>query len=176
MRKFKARLTDKAIDRGLEYLLVAVSTGLSWLFLSPFYGGWVAVVIAIFVAFVAVCAIILAKRWTTGRYTPPEGRKCFVGYWRCGHGDPALGTFIMTLNEDGSVRKSHVPEVSGTWQYCNGAARINTTDQWRDIVRYTPEGVIKFAYSEHDGPRPDSSPDNVSTAEKVSAPDIGQKC
>ena len=172
MGNFKSRVTEKAIDRGLECLFAAGSMGLFWFFFSSHYSGWVAVVVSVLAAFVAVSVFVCVKRRATGRYAPPEGREFFVGHWSCGHGDPGLGTFIMTLNEDGSVRKSHVPRESGTWQYCNGAARINTTDHWRDILRYTPEGVIKFAYDEHDGPRPDSSPDNVSTAKRDVPPGI----
>jgi len=104
---------------------------------------------------------------------PVEGHALFVGRWHCGHGDPSLEGFIMTLNEDGTVRKSHVPDVSGTWVYSSGAARINTSDQWRDTLRRMPEGVIKFAYDERSGPLPDSSPTNYSLAEKLLPTNVG---
>jgi hypothetical protein len=91
----------------------------------------------------------------------------FLGRWQCGHGTGGTGEFIMTLNRDGTVHKSHVPAVSGTWSCVQGAARIHTSDMWRDILRRTPEGVIKFAYNEEPGVLPDSRPTNYSIAEKL---------
>jgi len=176
MHKALRRLADKAIDKGYDYVLTIMVAGAMWLLYSPLWGGWRAVAIGVSVAIAVFCVVRIYRRVSArvvdnGRDdTSPEERDFFVGQWECGHGDPKLDTFILTLNEDGTVRKSHVPGVSGTWVHSGGAARINTSDHWRDTLRRTPEGVVKFAYDETSGALPDSMPSNSSLAKKQPSP------
>ena len=166
------RMVEKAVDKGCEWVVIFAMWFVGWLVCSPLWGGWRGAAIGLALAFATLGIVMIYKRKSRYANAPSEGRAFFVGRWRCGHGDPQLGTFILTLNQDGTVHKDHVPEVVGHWTYSNGAARSHTSDRWRDILRRTPEAVIKFAYDEGNGVLLDSSPSNLSLAERLPATQV----
>jgi len=104
-----------------------------------------------------------------------RAERFFIGRWSCDRlgcdlhaGNSAyMHEYFQTLHADHTVHMTHVPHITGAWEYSDGAVRISTNDGWRQIMRRTPEGVIKFAYNEQSGPLSDSSPTNFSWAEKL---------
>jgi hypothetical protein len=94
-----------------------------------------------------------------------QGWRDFVGQWAIGAPDPPGGPpFVMTLYEDFSAKKSHVPNATGKWEYVNGEARVVWSDGWRDIIRGEGEKYRKIAF--RPGTTFDSAPDNTASAEK----------
>ncbi len=94
-----------------------------------------------------------------------ESWRVFVGQWGIGAPDPPGGPpFVMTLNEDFSARKSHVPGATGKWEYAGGEARVTWSDGWRDILRREGKKYRKIAF--RPGTTFDSPPDNTAFAVK----------
>lgn len=89
----------------------------------------------------------------------------FVGSWDIGRpregGAPA---FVMTLQEDGTARKSHVPKATGEWMLVAGEARVVWSDGWRDIIRKAGSGYRKVAF--RPGSDFEDAPDNTDSARK----------
>jgi len=79
----------------------------------------------------------------------PQGQEAwreFVGQWAIGAPDPPGGPrFVMTLNEDFSARKSHVPSSTGKWEYVNGEARV----VWSESAPDNTESAEKMIKSEN---------------------------
>lgn len=96
-----------------------------------------------------------------GREMPPRGR--FVGKWEVGEGNG--DTFYITLNEDGTARRS-LGDEHGKWAYVNGGAEITWDDGWQDAIRRTGSRFQKFAYAA--GKKFTDKPDNVSEAHNTS--------
>lgn len=88
---------------------------------------------------------------------PPRGR--FFGKWEAGDG--AGNTFTITLNENGTARRS-LGNVGGHWNYVNGEALITWDDGAKDAIRRVGRGYQKFAYSS--GKSFTDQPDNVADA------------
>jgi hypothetical protein len=74
---------------------------------------------------------------------PQIGRGNFPGKWRVGDGNG--GTFFITLDRDGTARKS-IGASHGTWTVVDGEARISWDDGWHDIIRKVGNKYEKFAY------------------------------
>ncbi|HEY0794206.1 MAG TPA: hypothetical protein VGD64_00350 [Acidisarcina sp.] len=74
------------------------------------------------------------------------------------------GKFFITLDEDGSARRS-MGNVRGKWIYLNGAALITWDDGAQDAIRKTGSLNQKFAYSK-DKLFTDE-PDNVTGARNI---------
>ncbi len=91
-----------------------------------------------------------------------ESWRIFVGQWAIGA--PDRPSFVMTLNEDFSAKKSHVPNATGKWEYVNGEARVVWSDGWRDIIRSVEKKFRKIAFQP--GTTFDSAPNNTESAEK----------
>jgi hypothetical protein len=72
---------------------------------------------------------------------PPRGH--FVGKWEAGDGNGS--TFFITLNEDGSARRS-IGNVRGRWLYVNGEAQVTWDDGAMDAIRKIGTKYQKFAY------------------------------
>jgi hypothetical protein len=72
---------------------------------------------------------------------PPRGR--FVGKWEVGDGNGS--NFLITLNEDGSARRS-LGNVRGRWLYVNGEAQVTWDDGAQDAIRKVGAKFQKFAY------------------------------
>jgi len=70
----------------------------------------------------------------------------------------------MTLNEDLTAKKSHVPSATGKWEYVSGEARVTWSDGWRDILRREGKKYRKIAF--RPGTNFDSPPSNSESAEK----------
>jgi outer membrane protein assembly factor BamB len=89
----------------------------------------------------------------------------FVGKWDIGR-DPNTGTvaFVMTLNGDGSAKKSHVPTSTGKWELVDGEVRVIWSEGWRDIIRRENGAYRKYAFGP--GKDFDSPPSNSDTAHK----------
>ncbi len=71
------------------------------------------------------------------------GRNHFVGKWEVGDG--AGSTFYITLDADGTARKS-LGATHGTWELVDGEARISWDDGWHDAIRKIGSKHEKFAY------------------------------
>jgi len=89
----------------------------------------------------------------------------FSGRWRVGHGRGMPGTFVMTLNANRSATKNNMPDASGTWEPVDGEAHIAWSDGWKDILRCTPDGVLKLAFGP--GVTFAATPTNRSIAQKM---------
>jgi hypothetical protein len=92
-----------------------------------------------------------------GSTTP--GRAHFVGKWEVGEGNG--GRFFITLNSDGTARKS-IGSPHGTWTLVDGEARINWDDGWHDAIRKVGSKHEKFAYGP--GKSFEETPSNVTPA------------
>ncbi len=91
-----------------------------------------------------------------------DGWRFFVGQWSIGASDHP--SFVMTLNEDFTAKKSHVPKATGKWEYVSGEARVTWSDGWRDILRREGKKYRKVAF--RPGTTFDSPPSNTESAEK----------
>jgi len=88
------------------------------------------------------------------------GRAHFVGKWEVGQGDGG-GRFFITLDADGSARKS-IGASHGTWTLVDGEARISWDDGWHDIIRKVGTTHEKRAFEP--GRSLDDTPSNVTAA------------
>ena len=89
----------------------------------------------------------------------------FVGKWNIGEPNPPGGRpFVMTLNDDGSARKSHIPSATGNWKMVKGEARVVWSDGWRDIIRGEGNSFQKIAFAPGFGFT--DKHDNIASAEK----------
>jgi len=88
------------------------------------------------------------------------GRGHFVGKWEVGQGDNA-GNFYITLDADGSARKS-IGASHGTWTLVDGEARISWDDGWHDVIRKVGTTHEKRAFEP--GRSLDDTPSNVTAA------------
>jgi hypothetical protein len=93
------------------------------------------------------------------------GRGHFVGKWEVGQGGNA-GNFFITLDEDGSARKS-IGASHGTWTVVDGEARISWDDGWHDAIRKVGTTHEKRAYEP--GKSFDEEPSNVTAATNIHA-------
>lgn len=91
----------------------------------------------------------------------PRGR--YFGKWEVGDG--AGGTFIITLNEDGTAHRT-LREINGHWKYVNGEADITWDDGAMDAIRREGNRFQKFAYVA--GKTFHDAPDNVTEAHNTS--------
>jgi len=92
--------------------------------------------------------------------------KRFTGKWNIGKANPtAKPAFVITLNEDFSAKKSHVPTATGKWEVVNGEARVVWSDGWRDIIRPQGDQFLKIAFKPNTNF--DSTPSNSEPAEKI---------
>lgn len=94
-----------------------------------------------------------------------DGWRAFVGKWYIGvsgpEGDP---NFVMTLNEDFTAQKSHVPTSTGKWEYAGGEAHVTWSEGWKDILRREGKKYRKIAF--RPGTDFDSPPSNTESAER----------
>ena len=95
------------------------------------------------------------------------GRSHFVGKWEVGEGNGR--NFFITLEEDGSARKS-IGAAHGTWTVVDGEARIAWDDGWHDIIRKVGTKHEKFAFEP--GKSFDDKPSNVTDARNTQAKPI----
>ena len=87
------------------------------------------------------------------------GRSHFIGKWECGQGNG--DTFFITLNDDGTAKKS-IGSPRGTWTVVDGEARITWDDGWHDIIRKRGSKHEKVAFAP--GRTFDDEPSNVGEA------------
>lgn len=87
------------------------------------------------------------------------GRAHYIGKWEVGDGNG--GRFFVTLDGDGSARKT-LGSPHGTWTLVDGEARINWEDGWHDLIRKVGSKHEKRAYEP--GKSLDDSPANITSA------------
>jgi hypothetical protein len=97
---------------------------------------------------------------TPGLSAMTPGRSHFVGKWEVGQG-ANNGTFFITLDADGSARKT-LGAAHGTWTLVDGEARITWDDGWHDVIRKIGTTHEKRAYEP--GKSFDDEPSNVTAA------------
>jgi|HubBroStandDraft_4_1064222.scaffolds.fasta_scaffold91732_2 hypothetical protein len=95
------------------------------------------------------------------------GRNHFTGKWEVGEGNG--GTFYITLDADGTARKTLGPP-HGTWTLVDGEARITWDDGWHDAIRKVGTKHEKLAYEP--GKSFDDAPSNVTAARNTEAKPI----
>jgi hypothetical protein len=83
----------------------------------------------------------------------------FVGKWEVGDGNGS--NFYITLEEDGTARKS-LGASHGTWTVVDGEARISWDDGWHDAIRKVGAKHEKVAFQP--GKSFDDDPSNVTAA------------
>jgi len=71
-------------------------------------------------------------------------RAHFVGKWEVGDGNGH--NFYITLNDDGTARKS-IGAAHGTWTVVDNEARVTWDDGWHDAIRKVGTKHEKFAYA-----------------------------
>ena len=103
----------------------------------------------------------------TGEAAP--GRGHFIGRWEVGMGGSVPGSFITTLDRDGSAHKT-VGGHSGTWTYIDGHALVTWDDGWRDIIIEVGKGYEKRAYEP--GRKLTETPTNVTWAKRANQTSI----
>ena len=86
----------------------------------------------------------------------------FLGKWKVGEGSG--GTFYITLEEDGSARKS-IGSSHGTWTTVDNEARISWDDGWHDAIRKVGSRFEKVAFAP--GKTFTDKPENVTAAENT---------
>jgi hypothetical protein len=87
------------------------------------------------------------------------GRSHFIGKWEVGQGNG--DTFFITLNDDGTAKKS-IGSPRGTWTVVDGEARIAWDDGWHDVIRKRGSKHEKVAFAP--GKTFDDEPSNVGEA------------
>jgi hypothetical protein len=87
------------------------------------------------------------------------GRAHYIGKWEVGQGNG--GNFFITLNEDGTAKKS-IGASHGTWTLVDGEARIAWDDGWHDAIRKRGSKHEKVAFEP--GKTFDDAPSNVTDA------------
>jgi hypothetical protein len=97
---------------------------------------------------------------TSGLSASVPGRAHFIGKWEVGEGGNG-GTFFITLDGDGSARKT-LGAAHGTWTVVDGEARITWDDGWHDVIRKVGTTHEKLAYGP--GKSFDDQPSNVTAA------------
>jgi hypothetical protein len=90
------------------------------------------------------------------------GRPHFVGKWEVGEGNG--GKFIVTLDADGSARKT-LGSPHGTWTFVDGQARITWDDGWQDVICKVGSRYEKRAHGP--GTSFDDTPSNVTAARNM---------
>jgi hypothetical protein len=100
---------------------------------------------------------------TTG--TP--SRSHFIGKWEVGEGNG--DHFMITLNADGSARKS-IGDPHGTWTLVDGEAHIAWSDGWHDAIRKRGSRHEKAAFEP--GKTFDDAPSNVTEAHNTEHKEI----
>ncbi len=88
------------------------------------------------------------------------GRNHFVGKWEVSESNGG-SRFFITLDADGSARKSH-GSPHGTWTLVNGEAHIDWDDGWHDAIRRVGSRHEKVAHEP--GTTFDDPPSNVTAA------------
>lgn len=97
----------------------------------------------------------------------------FVGSWNIGDPDPpGGGPFVLTLREDFTARKSHVPLATGKWEIVEEEVRVVWSDGWRDILRPEGKAFRKIAFAP--GSDFDARPDNTASATKGRQPETSR--
>ena len=94
-------------------------------------------------------------------------RSHFIGKWEVGEGNG--GHFFITLNTDGSAKKS-IGSPHGTWTLVDGEARITWDDGWHDAIRKRGSGHEKAAYEP--GKTFEDVPSNVTAAHSTEHKEI----
>jgi hypothetical protein len=87
------------------------------------------------------------------------GRAHYVGKWEVGQGNGS--NFFITLNEDGTAKKS-IGASHGTWTLVDGEARVAWDDGWHDVIRKRGSKHEKAAFEP--GKTFDDTPSNVTDA------------
>ena len=90
---------------------------------------------------------------------PTPGRSHYIGKWEVGQGNG--DTFFITLNDDGTAKKSIGPP-HGTWTLVDGEAHIAWDDGWHDAIRKRGTRHEKAAFEP--GKSFDDQPTNVTDA------------
>jgi hypothetical protein len=99
-----------------------------------------------------------------GAPAPAVGRSRFTGEWKVGVGGGLSGTFVITLNPNGTAHKDIDGGGNGTWLVVNGEAQIAWEDGWHDVIRKQAGKFQKAAYAPGKSVD-DASPDSVASAE-----------
>lgn len=86
----------------------------------------------------------------------------FIGKWTVGEGN-GDSTFTITLNRDGTARKS-LGATHGTWTVADGEAHISWDDGWHDMIRKVGAKYEKVAYAP--GKSYSDNSDNVTDARR----------
>src|SRR5215831_16555207 len=87
------------------------------------------------------------------------GRAHYIGKWEVGQGNGSH--FFITLNEDGTAKKS-IGASHGTWTLVDGEARVTWDDGWHDVIRKRGSKHEKAAFEP--GKTFDDPPTNVTDA------------
>ena len=95
------------------------------------------------------------------------GRAHYIGKWEVGQGNGSH--FFITLNEDGSAKKS-IGASHGTWTLFDGEARVTWDDGWHDVIRKRGSRHEKVAFEP--GKSFDDAPSNVTDARNTQAKPI----
>ena len=88
-------------------------------------------------------------------------RNHFIGKWEVGEGGNTGSKFFITLDADGSAKKS-IGATHGTWTLVDGEARIAWDDGWHDVIRKVGSTHEKVAFEPGRGF--DEQPSNITAA------------
>ena len=103
----------------------------------------------------------------SGASVATPSRSHYIGKWEVGEGNG--GHFFITLNADGSAKKS-IGSPHGTWTLVDGEARIAWDDGWHDAIRKRGSGHEKVAFEP--GKTFDDAPSNVTAAHSTEHKEI----
>lgn len=103
----------------------------------------------------------------SGASATDPSRSHYVGKWEVGEGNG--GHFFITLNADGSAKKS-IGSPHGTWTLIDGEARITWDDGWHDAIRKRGSRHEKAAFEP--GKTFDDAPSNVTAAHSTEHKEI----
>jgi hypothetical protein len=90
------------------------------------------------------------------------GGNSFLGKWKVGDGNG--GSFIVTLERDGTANKS-IGASHGTWTIVDNEARISWDDGWHDAIRKVGAKYEKRAFEP--GKSFTDAPSNVTDAKRT---------
>jgi hypothetical protein len=88
----------------------------------------------------------------------------FVGKWEVAQDTGLSSKFFITLNRDGSAKKT-IGAANGKWEVVGNEAQITWDDGWHDAIRKVGGKHQKYAYGP--GKSFSDQPDNVTNARNL---------
>ncbi len=122
-----AKVRDRIVGKGIDWLIAGMLTSLLWLLYSPIWGGWRAICIAISAGILALGIVALYRQENGGRQTKTNGKpsddaelKVLLGSWNVQKATACEPTYLAVWKFTADHRvsaKTQGYETGGSWQF-----------------------------------------------------------